>query len=64
LGRYNAGKLDHTLKMNSFARKRVLTKLSWAGTQFHRFGELPHNIAGRDEVDFGGVGLWNQEEIS
>jgi hypothetical protein len=28
------------------------------------FGELPHNIAGRDGVDFGGVKLWNQEEIS
>jgi hypothetical protein len=50
--------------MNSFSGKRDLTTLSWAGTQFHGFGELPHNIAGRDEVDFGGVGLWNQEEIS
>jgi hypothetical protein len=50
--------------MNSFSGKRDPTTLSWAGKQFHGFGELPHNIIGRDEVDFGGVGLWNQEEIS
>jgi hypothetical protein len=28
------------------------------------FGELLHNIAGWDGVDFGGVKLWNQEAIS
>jgi hypothetical protein len=28
------------------------------------FGELLHNIVGRDGVDFGGVKLWSQEEIS
>jgi hypothetical protein len=50
--------------MNSFSGKRDLTTLSWAGTQFHGFGELLHNIAGQDGVDFGGVKLWNQEEIS
>jgi hypothetical protein len=50
--------------MNSFTRKRDLTKLSWAGKQFHGFGELSHNIVGRDGVDFGGVKLWNQEAIS
>jgi hypothetical protein len=43
--------------MNSFSGKRDLRTLSWAGKRFHGFGELPHNIAGRDEVDFGGVGL-------
>jgi hypothetical protein len=59
-----AEQLGHISKMNSFSGKRDLMTLSWAGTQFHGFGELPHNIAGRDEVDFGGVGLWNQEEIS
>jgi hypothetical protein len=26
----DAGQLDHISKMNSFARKRDLTKLSWA----------------------------------
>jgi hypothetical protein len=50
--------------MNSFARMRDLTKLSWVGTGFHGFGEVSHNIADRDEVDFCGVKLWNQEEIS
>jgi hypothetical protein len=59
-----AEQLDHISKMISFVRKRDLTKLSWVGTQFHRFGELSHNIVGRDEVDFGGAGLWNQEAIS
>jgi hypothetical protein len=50
--------------MNSFSGKRGLTTLSWTGKWFHGFGELPHNIAGRDDVDFGGAGLWNLEEIS
>jgi hypothetical protein len=59
-----AEQLDHISKVNSFARKRDLTKLSWAGTQFHGFGEVSFNIVGRDEVDFGGVGLWNQEAIA
>jgi hypothetical protein len=49
--------LDHILKMNSSSGKGDLTKFSWAGTWFHGFGELLHNIAGRDEVDFGGVEL-------
>jgi hypothetical protein len=31
---------------------------------FRDFGELLHNIAGQDGVDFGGVKLWNQEAIS
>jgi hypothetical protein len=56
--------LDHISKMNSFSGKGDLTKLSWAGKGFHGFGELSHNIAGRDEVDFGGAGLWNQVEFS
>jgi hypothetical protein len=60
----DAGQLDHISKVNSFARKRVLTKLSWAVKLFQGFGELLHNISGRDGVDFGGVRLWNQEEIS
>jgi hypothetical protein len=55
----DAGQLDHILKVNAFARIRDLTKLSWAGKYFWGFRELPHNIAGRDGVDFGGVGLWN-----
>jgi hypothetical protein len=59
-----AGQLDHISKVNSFTRKRDLTKLSWAGRLFQGFGELLHNVAGRDGVDFGGVKLWNQEEIS
>jgi hypothetical protein len=50
--------------MNAFSGKRDLTKLSWGGTGFHGFGEVSHNIVGRDEVDFGGVKLWNQEAIS
>jgi hypothetical protein len=50
--------------MDSFSGKRDLTKLSWVGTGFHGFGEVSHNIVGRDEVDFGGAGLWNQVEIS
>jgi hypothetical protein len=50
--------------MNSFSGKRGLTQLSWAGKQFHGFGELSHNIVGRDEVYFGGLKLWNQEVIS
>jgi hypothetical protein len=50
--------------MNSFVRIRDLTKLSWAGKQFHEFGEVSHNIVGRDEVDFGGIKLWNQGAIS
>jgi hypothetical protein len=59
-----AEQLDYISKMNSFARIRDLTKLSWAGKLFHGFGELLHNIAGRDGVDVGGVKLWNQEGIS
>jgi hypothetical protein len=59
-----AEQLDHISKVNSFSGKRGLTKLSWAGTQFHGFGEVSHNIVGRDEVDFGGAGLWNQVEFS
>jgi hypothetical protein len=59
-----AGQLGHISKMNSFSGKGDLTTLSWAGKQFHGFGELPQSIVGRDGVDFGGVGLWNQEEIS
>jgi hypothetical protein len=43
--------------MNSFARKRDLTKLSWAGKLFQGFRELLYNVAGRDGVDFGGVKL-------
>jgi hypothetical protein len=59
-----AEQLDHISKMYSSSRKGDLTKLSWAETGFHGFGEVPHNIVGRDEVDFGGAGLWNQVEIS
>jgi hypothetical protein len=59
-----AGQLDHISKMNSFSGKRDLTKLSWAGKLFQGFGELLHNIAGRDGVDFGGARLWNLEAIS
>jgi hypothetical protein len=44
--------------MNSFARIRDLTKLSWARKWFQGFKELLHNVAGRDGVDFGGVKLW------
>jgi hypothetical protein len=51
-----AGQLDHISKMDSFSGKRNLRALSWAGTGFHGFGEVPHNIVGQDEVDFGGVG--------
>jgi hypothetical protein len=50
--------------MDSFLGKRDLRTLSWAGTGFHGFGEVSHNIVGRDEVDFGGAGLWNQVEFS
>jgi hypothetical protein len=53
-----AEQLDHILKMNSSSGKGDLTELSWAGTGFHGFGEVFHNIADRDEVDFGGAGLW------
>jgi hypothetical protein len=60
----DAGQLDHISKMNSFVRKRDLTKLSWAGKYFQGFGELLHNIIGRDGVDFSGAKLWNPEEIS
>jgi hypothetical protein len=59
-----AEQLDHISKMNSSSGKGDLTELSWVGTGFHGFGEVPHSIAGRDEVDFGGAGLWNQVEIS
>jgi hypothetical protein len=50
--------------MNSSSGKGDLTELSWGGTGFHGFGEVSQNIADRDEVDFGGVGLWKQVEIS
>jgi hypothetical protein len=43
--------------MNSSSRKGDLTELPWGGTGFHGFGEVSHNIVGRDEVDFGGVKL-------
>jgi hypothetical protein len=56
--------LDHFLKMNSSSGKKDLTELSWGGTGFHGFGEVFHNIVGRDEVDFGGAGLWNQLGLS
>jgi hypothetical protein len=59
-----AGHLDHISKMNSFSGKRDLRTLSRVGTGFHGFGEVFHNIVGRDEVDFGGAGLWNQVEFS
>jgi hypothetical protein len=59
-----AEQLDHFSKMNSSSGKRNLTELSWGETGFHGFGEVSHNIVGRDEVDFGGVGLWNQVEFS
>jgi hypothetical protein len=59
-----AEQLDHISKMNSSSGKRDLTELSWVGTGFHGFGEVSHSIVGRDEVDFGGAGLWNQVEIS
>jgi hypothetical protein len=49
--------------MGSFSGKRGLRELSWVGTGFHGFGEVPHNIADRDEVDFNGAGLWKQVEI-
>jgi hypothetical protein len=52
-----AEQLDHISKMDPFSGKRDLWTLSWAGTGFHGFGELSHNIVGRDEVDFGGAGL-------
>jgi hypothetical protein len=50
--------------MDSFSGKRDLIELSWVRKQFHGFGELLHNIAGRDGVDFGGVRLWSQGVIS
>jgi hypothetical protein len=59
-----AGQLDHILKMGSFSGKRDLRELSWVGTEFHGFGEVSHNFVGRDGVDFGGAGLWNQLEFS
>jgi hypothetical protein len=59
-----AEQLDHILKMDSFSGKRDLRELSWVETGFHGFGEVFHNIVGRDEVDFGGAGLWNQVEFS
>jgi hypothetical protein len=49
--------LDHISKMNSSSGKGDPTELSWGGTGFHGFGEVPHNILGQDEVDFGGAGL-------
>jgi hypothetical protein len=59
-----AEQLDHISKMNSSSGKGDLRELSWVGTGFHGFGEVFHNIADRDGVDFGGAGLWNQVEIS
>jgi hypothetical protein len=59
-----AEQLDHILKMNSSSGKGDLMELSWVGTGFHGFGEVSQNIAVRDEVDFGGAGLWNLVEIS
>jgi hypothetical protein len=59
-----AEQLDHILKMNSSSGKEDLTEPSWGGTGFHGFWEVSHNIADRDEVDFGGAGLWNQVEFS
>jgi hypothetical protein len=56
--------LDHILKLNSSSGEGNLTELSWVGTGFHGFGEVSQNIADRDEVDFGDVGLWNLVEIS
>jgi hypothetical protein len=56
--------LDHILKVNSFAGKWDLTKISWVRRYFQGFGELLHDIADRDEVDFGGVKLRKQEAIS
>jgi hypothetical protein len=50
--------------MNSSSGKGDLTKLSWVGTGFHGFGEVFHNIADRDGVDFGGAGLGNQVGFS
>jgi hypothetical protein len=50
--------------MDSLSGKRGMWTLSWVGTGFHGFGEVPHNIVGRDEVDFGGAGLWNQVDFS
>jgi hypothetical protein len=55
----DAGQIDHISKINSFARIGDLMKLSWARKWFQGFGELPHNIADRDGVDFGGAGLWD-----
>jgi hypothetical protein len=59
-----AEQLDHISQINSSSGKGGLTELSWVGTGFHGFGEVSHNIADRDEVDFGGAGLWKQVEIS
>jgi hypothetical protein len=58
------GQLDHISKMDSLSGKRDLWTLSWVGTGFRGFGEVFHNIVGRDEVGFGGAGLWNQVEFS
>jgi hypothetical protein len=59
-----AEQLDHISRMDSFSGKGDLTKLSWQESSFQGFEELLHNIAGRDGVDFGGVGFWNSEAIS
>jgi hypothetical protein len=59
-----AEQFDHILKMNSSSGKGDLMELSWGETGFHGFGEGSHNIVDRDEVDFGGAGLWNQVEFS
>jgi hypothetical protein len=59
-----AEQLDHILKRNSSSGRGDPTELSWGGTEFHGFGEVPQNIADRDEVDFGGAGRWNLVEIS
>jgi hypothetical protein len=50
--------------MNSSSGKGDLMEFSWGGTGFHGFGEGSQNIADRDEVDFGGAGLWKQVEFS
>jgi hypothetical protein len=59
-----AGQLDHISQINSSSGKGDLSELAWVGTGFHGFGEVSQDIADRDEVDFGGAGLWNLGEIS
>jgi hypothetical protein len=59
-----AEQLDHISQINSSSGKGDLSGLAWVGTGFHGFGVVSQNIADRDEVDFGGAGLWNLGEIS